>query len=569
VVLLVASSPTAAAAQRPPELPTQVLPDVRLQDLPPTERPRQAPELSVPQSAPTRAPAGADQIRFVLNGIELDGVTAYPPDALRSFYADLIGQEVSLGDIYRVADEIQRKYREDGYFLARTIVPAQTVREGVFRLQVIEGYVNRIEVEGQVGAVEDLAKQYLDQVTEERPLKLATLERALLLTNDIPGVSARGVLRPATGELGAAELVVTIDRTPFNGLVNLDNYGTKYTGLTELAGAASANSFTQAGEQLSLTGLVSDPFNGFNQNYQQWVAQASGSARFGAGGLFAEGLFSYGQSRPGFLVRQLDLDSTTLLGSVDVGYPIIRSRDLSLYARFGFDYIDSDTDIFDTVSFSRDRLRVLFLKANADFADAWRGANSVSAGLRQGLPIFDATQSSDQDTSRPGAGGQETVLTASASRLQPLFGSFELAGFPASVALSTSAVAQYAFDPLLAYEEFELGGVQYGRGYDLGELSGDSGVGVSGELQLNHRPEFADVPFFDGYQLFGFFDYGRVWNHNGGPDNDLASAGAGIRTSLFSKLSVEVIGAKPLLLKTERADFSYDPQLLFRIVGRL
>jgi Hemolysin activation/secretion protein len=567
--LLVASSPTAAAAQRPPELPTQVLPDVRLQDLPPTERPRQAPELSVPQSAPTRAPAGADQIRFVLNGIELDGVTAYPPDALRSFYADLIGQEVSLGDIYRVADEIQRKYREDGYFLARTIVPAQTVREGVFRLQVIEGYVNRIEVEGQVGAVEDLAKQYLDQVTEERPLKLATLERALLLTNDIPGVSARGVLRPATGELGAAELVVTIDRTPFNGLVNLDNYGTKYTGLTELAGAASANSFTQAGEQLSLTGLVSDPFNGFNQNYQQWVAQASGSARFGAGGLFAEGLFSYGQSRPGFLVRQLDLDSTTLLGSVDVGYPIIRSRDLSLYARFGFDYIDSDTDIFDTVSFSRDRLRVLFLKANADFADAWRGANSVSAGLRQGLPIFDATQSSDQDTSRPGAGGQETVLTASASRLQPLFGSFELAGFPASVALSTSAVAQYAFDPLLAYEEFELGGVQYGRGYDLGELSGDSGVGVSGELQLNHRPEFADVPFFDGYQLFGFFDYGRVWNHNGGPDNDLASAGAGIRTSLFSKLSVEVIGAKPLLLKTERADFSYDPQLLFRIVGRL
>lgn len=546
-----------------------MLPDVRLQDLPPTERPRQAPELSVPQSAPTRAPAGAEQIRFVLNDIELDGVTAYPPDALRSFYADLIGREVSLSDIYRVADEIQRKYREDGYFLARSIVPAQTVREGVFRIQVIEGYVNRIEVEGQVGAVEDLAKQYLDQVTEERPLKLATLERALLLTNDIPGVSARGVLRPATGELGAAELVVTIDRTPFNGLVNLDNYGTKYTGLTELAGAASANSFTPVGEQFTVTGLVSDPFNGFNQNYQQWVAQASGSARFGAGGLFTEGLFSYGQSRPGFLVRQFDFDSTTLLGSVDVGYPVIRSRDLSVYARLGFNYIDSDTDIFDTVSFSRDRLRVLFLKGNADFADAWRGANSVSAGLRQGLPIFNATQSSDQDTSRPGASGQETVLTASASRLQPLFGSFELAGFPASVALSTSTVAQYAFDRLLAYEEFELGGVQYGRGYDLGELSGDSGVGVSGELQLNHRPEFADVPFFDGYQLFGFFDYGRVWNHSGGPDNDLASAGAGIRTSLFSKLSIELIGAKPLLLKTERADFSYDPQLLFRIVGRL
>lgn len=555
-------------AQRP-ELPTQVLPDVRLQDLPSGEPRPGAPQLTVPQTAPTRAPAGADQIRFMLSDLQIEGVTAYPPEDLRPLYEGMIGQDVSLSEIYAVADRIQRKYREDGYFLARAIVPAQTVREGIFRIQVIEGYVNQIELEGEVGAVESLARQYLGRVTEQRPLKLATLERALLLTNDIPGITAHGLLRPATGELGAAELVVTIERTPFDAFVNIDNYGNEYTGLTELAGSASANAFTPAGEQLTFTGLVSDPFSGVDQNKNEWVTQLAGSARFGADGFFTEGLVSYGVSHPRFLVKQFDFDSRTLLGSVTGGYPVIRSRELSVYTRMGFDYIDSDTDIFGGEKFSRDRLRVLHFSGSADFIDAWRGSNTAALGLRQGLPVFDATQSHDEDTSRPGATAEETVLQGSASRLQPIVGSFQVAGFPANLNAYASASGQYAFNSLLSYEEFQLGGTRYGRGYDYGELSGDDGVGLSTELQLNHKPEIPDFPYFDGYQLFGFFDYGRVWNRHDGPDNDLASAGAGIRTSLFQRVSVELLGAKPLTLKSERSSFGRDPQVLFRIVGRL
>ena len=166
------------------------------------------------------------------------------------------------------------------------------VRGAQIRIQVIEGYINRIELDGEVGPVEDLAKQYLDRVTEEKPLKLATLERALLLTNDIPGVTASGLLRPATGELGAAELVVTLQRKRFDAFLNIDNLGNEYTGLTQLAGSFSTNSFTQAGEQFTFTGLVSDPFNGVDQKKNEWVTQLATSARFGPDGFFAEGLFS-------------------------------------------------------------------------------------------------------------------------------------------------------------------------------------------------------------------------------------------------------------------------------------
>jgi hemolysin activation/secretion protein len=145
VVAMIAWLSEATAQQPPPAgVPTQALPDVRLQDLPPAERPPGAPELSVPQTSPTRLPPGADQIRFVLKELQIEGVTAYPPEAMLPFYQNMIGQEVSLTEIYAVADQIERKYREDGYFLARALVPAQTVREGAFRIQVIEGYINGI-----------------------------------------------------------------------------------------------------------------------------------------------------------------------------------------------------------------------------------------------------------------------------------------------------------------------------------------------------------------------------------------------------------------------------------------
>ena len=97
-----------------------------------------------------------------------------------------------------------------------------------------------------------------------------------------------------------------------------------------------------------------------------------------------------------------------------------------------------------------------------------------------------------------------------------------------------------------------------------------SGRTLTTEVQLNHKPEISQFPYFDGYQLFGFFDYGRVWNSSdrGGPNNDLASAGAGVRTSLAQRLSLELLVAKPLTLDTERSNFDKDPQVMFRAVAR-
>ncbi|MBK8209089.1 MAG: ShlB/FhaC/HecB family hemolysin secretion/activation protein [Rhodospirillales bacterium] len=564
---------TAVAQDARPQVPRSALPDIRVPQLPGPEAP-EPPAIQVPEGLPSAAPAEAEAIRFTLNDVAVEGATAYPPDHFSRFYQNLLGTEVSVADMYRVADAIERGYRADGYFLTRVIVPAQSIDHGVFRIQVVEGFIDGTRIEGDFGPSRSLVEGYLSQVVDRRPLTLADLERALLLVNDIPGITAKGLLRPSKATPGAAELVVSVDRKPFDGLLNVDNYGTRYTGFWEVAGTAAANSFTPFGENIAITGLLSDPSEGFHDAKNQWVGQINSTWRFGSQGFFSQALFSYGRSRPGFNIEQFDFESDTLLFTLAGGYPFIRTRDLTVTGRLGFDLIDSDTDVFGGDKFIRDRIRMLHLSGSAEFLDTWRGVNTVGAGIRQGIDIFNATQKGEFYKSRDDASNQVTILEASASRLQPLYDGFTVFSQPSAVDLFASVAGQFAPDPVLAYEEFEVGSLQYGLGYDLGELSGDSGVGLLCELRFNQR--ISNIPYLNSYQLFTFGNLGQVWNEGGGPDDYLASVGGGLRLFVADAISVEFIGAQPLHPGTERdassndtpAQYGHSPQFLFRTYAR-
>ena len=69
-------------------------------------------------------------MRFVLSALDVTGVSAYPRERLEEIYADSVGKEVSLAEVYKIADDIQRVYREDGYFLTRAILPPQETAQG-------------------------------------------------------------------------------------------------------------------------------------------------------------------------------------------------------------------------------------------------------------------------------------------------------------------------------------------------------------------------------------------------------------------------------------------------------
>jgi len=546
--------PTPAAAQTGEfRLPRSTEPELRPPQLAPEKPARPGPQIKTPESAPIQAPPGAEDVRFVLSDLEFQGVTVYPLVTTVRMYQDKVGKEVSLADIFAIADKLQRLYRKDGYFLARVILPQQTTDEGKLRIQVFEGFISDVKIEGDIGPANSVVKECLDRIPSERPLKLKTLERYLLLANDIPGVTVKGLLRPSE-VVGAAQLVAAVDRKAVNVQISGDNLGSSYTGVYEASGLVSLNSFTPLGDGWSVGGLLSDPTSGFSQQNQR-VLQVSGAIHPWSNGMYFKMLSSIGRSNPGGSIAQFDVINDKLLVNGTIGYPVIRSRELNLFAEAGVDFINSDTDIFSDMKFSRDKLRVLSLTAYGDYHDAWRGANFFSLGMRQGLPLFDASQSGDDYLSRSDGSGVFTTMNARASRLQPIYGPFSF---------YWKASGQYAFSNVLIDEEFGVGGAQFGRGYNPSELSADHGVGFTSELQFTRPLKFF---YLDRYQLFSFYDFGDIWDRGTDQAASLASTGGGVRGWFTHDFSMEFAVAKPLTHMSLRADDTKDAQILFRALA--
>lgn len=549
--ILSAAAATRCDAAEAPRLTPRLLPDIGLERLPPSGTPAAPPDIPVP-AAPVAPPPAIAGPRFAITAVSIEGSTVYSEADLRAYYETVLTAPSTLADLQAVARAIEQRYRQDGYLLVRVIVPPQTIEGGRVRIVVIEGGIAGIDIEGDVGPVSTLILSYLEPARRERPLKLATLERGLLLANDIPGVSVSASLKPSPQQVGAADLTLAATRAPFNGSTLVDNFGDDYTGRWEGAASVFSNSWTAGGERIALTGFVTEPWNSDNQ----WVGQLATSFRPpGGDGLSLESVVSYGESYPGSQVSAFGLIGTTFLAAGAVSYPLVRSRRLTFAVSAGFDYINSKTD--SDLLPSDDKLRIAAFKTVTSFDDPLGGTTSIETELRQGLPILNATRRSDDETSRPDGTAQSTTLGGSLSRQQPLVG---------DLSFYTAFAGQYAFTPLLANEQFNLGGTNFGRGYPFDQISGDSGIGGTAELRYDLFPRLS---FLDRVQLFTFFDGGRVWDRSEIPDNSLSSTGAGVRLQPISQLSLELQVAKPLTLDSDRSNGARDPQFLFRAISWL
>lgn len=530
------------------------------QSLPGAARPRAEPPVTVPERPPAPAPEieaavprvavppGAADIRVTVRDVVVEGSTVYSAAALRESYAALLGQEASLADVFAVAEVIQRAYREDGYLLTRVVVPPQKVADGVFRLRVVEGFVARVTVEGDIGRVSERVQAYLDHITAARPVRQQDLERYLLLVTDLPGVTAQGVLRPGSGEVGAAELVVRVERDPFEGYALGNNRGSKYTGVARAALSLQGNSATAFGERLR--GLFVATLGSDEERYGQIAYDQA----LGNDGLRLRVTAAYDRTLPGYGLGSFDVEGETAFGDLSVAYPLLRSRSRSLYLEGGLQAIDTEQEAIDE-RLSRDRLRVLYAGVTADVLDGWDGRSQVGVSVRQGFNALGASDKGDADLSRTEGVPDATVLRVQGARYQP-FGSTPWG-------LLTSVKGQYAWDPLLVDEEMGLGGETFGRGYDPSEITGDQGVGMTLELQYTRA---VDSAWLRGYQAYGFYDLGAVWNEDDAPPakQSLASAGLGVRTQLAGRVFLDLEVAKPLTREPGTRD-NRDPQIYVQV----
>jgi hemolysin activation/secretion protein len=147
-----------------------------------------------------------------LNDVLIEGASAYSAEVLRGLYATLLGQEVSVAQVFEVANAIELRYRKDGYVTSRVLVPEQTVADGRFRIRVLEGHVAGVVFQGEAGPAGAALQSLMAGLTALRPINLAEIERRLLLANDLPGLQVQGSLEASPTAQGGSTLVVRTQR---------------------------------------------------------------------------------------------------------------------------------------------------------------------------------------------------------------------------------------------------------------------------------------------------------------------------------------------------------------------
>jgi hemolysin activation/secretion protein len=533
---------TAAAVAQP--LPPSVQPGRERERFTPPVAPLSEPGGSAISLPSTVAPPGADRIMVRVRGIRIVGNTVFTQEQLAPLYADLVGKRVTLQAVYDLAQKITTKYGDAGYVISRAIVPPQELNPGgaTIRIQVIEGYVDKVEWPKALDKYVYFFSYYTSRIIAERPTNIHTIERYLLLAGDLPGLKFKNSLKPSANHQGAATLVVNLtDEKLVDAAVRIDNRGTQSQGPLEGQATATLNNplrihdawtFTYAGP------FKSDELKYFYGQYSQ-VISAEGLQFFAD---YSEG---YGRPRlsPDFQAIAPDYRTQSTVFETGLTFPFVRTRErnFSVTGLFFESHNEASTPFApDGPPSSLDRLRGGRIKINADAADPLSAINQLNIVLSQGINGLGSTMNGALLASRVNGRVDFSKVEGTFTRMQPL---------PANFSFLFAVYGQYAAGtPLLSSELCGYGGRVFGRAYDPSDLVADSCVEELAELRFD-VPTMPWTPKeLTQIQYYGFIDNG--WLHNLAPDvgtprnQQAASAGGGLRLGWWNSIAADLSAAK-------------------------
>ena len=436
-----------------------------------------------------------------------------------------------------VRDQANAALRQAGY-IASVQIPPQTIEAGDLRLEVITAKIVDVRVRGDAPPYRGTIAARAERLKALAPLNERDAERILLLAGDIPGLDVQLSLSPAGTVPGEVVGDLMLSYRPFSVLTNVNNLGSRQLG-REVA-YMRAETFGLLGNQdvTYVGGSISSDLK------EQRVVHVGHSGGIGNAGLRYEGNFLHAWSRPD--LDQLDLRSRSWVGSLGLSMPLIRSRRRTADVTGGLELVEQTTRVYGSGGSSplnRDKLRIAFLRSDFGMRSfLGSGLESFSLlgnlELRQGLNIFGTTETGEfEDGFTPSRfAGDATSLVVRGN----LDGTIN---FGPVFSLGSRVRGQWANNPLLNFEEFALGNLTIGRGYDPGSNSADRAIG----LRLEPRAKLFDN---GRARVEGLAFYDSVWIWNLDPnaietDRRLASYGAGLRGLLPGFGAAEVIYARP------------------------
>ena len=436
--------------------------------------------------APDIAPAKGEPT-VVVHAFTFQGNTLLGDTQLRAAVAHLVGRPLSYTALQGSADVVADLYRQRG-LVVQAYLPAQDIAQGEVAMVVVEAVFGQAVVLGVPGQRVE-PQRVLDLVKRQQEagahVHVDAIERALLLADDLPGVSVTGNLAPGAQD-GQTDLVLQlIDQPLAVGSASLDDTGSLSTGTVHANLALVINSPSGRGDAVNLNAMASEGAR---------YARVAYSLPLGADGWRMSVNTSFMDYRlVSEAYQNLNASGQSHISGWELSYPLVRSRSVNLSTTLGGEF-KSYNNVSGGATASDYRNDTLSIGFSGNSFDGLGGGGYNAFSLVAVSGQLDLSRSPTQaaDALTAQTAGSFDKLRYSLTRQQDL---------GSALAVWAALSGQWTSKNLDSSDKFYLGGSNGVRAYPSSEGGGALGQVVNLELRWS-------LP--QGFGVVGFYDWGSV-----------------------------------------------------------
>ena len=430
----------------------------------------------------------------LVNGFKIIGNDEFSEAEIKKVLSQFIGRKMSVEELSETANTLTAYYTKKGFFDANVaLISPYILQGGIIVLVVDEKHLEKggisVVNSGKRIKTEKVLNLW-NNIMKPGAMKQDTYERAMLLSNDLPGISATANLYYGTDEKTDDMVITVTDGDVFNGNIDIDNYGSYYTGRTEIGTTLYWNSPTKNGEEIVARFITTGKYSNFAY-LDLAVPVFDNGMRIG---------FSVD-----YLKYELDTSKSETAGDGDawnarayVKYPLVRMEDFTVETELNYTHTEmkdnNDSAQLDNTIINKG---IFTLSGNKSDTFLDNGITYFSMALTVGNLKLDNQQHAELDALTSNTAGKYTKLGFSLSRLQNLVG---------NLSTKISVDGQWANKNLDSSEKYFLGGPYGVSGYPVGQVAGDNAAVFYADL----RYDFYKMPWKGDFQLKAFYSYGWV-----------------------------------------------------------
>jgi hemolysin activation/secretion protein len=438
--------------------------------------------------------ADKSEQHFAVEEYRVIGNTVLTNRDIERLLYPLLGPDKTLKDVESAKAALEALYHDRGYGTVFVDIPPQTVSEGLVRLRVTEGRVERELINGARYFPERDVIAALPAAKPGTVLQLSKLQEELTAVNaETPDRSVVPILKAGSAP-GTVDLSLQVDdHLPLHGSLELNNQASLDTRSLRSIASLSYDDLFGRLDTLSLqyqfTPQQFDQVRVFAANYSfhplssglqpslQYINSNSNVAAVGTLGVLGTGE----------------------IAGLRLGYPLPVGAGSNQSVTFGLDY-KHFRNLINQNATTADDTPITYLNLSFGYAGFWRSdlltttfSTTANAGPRR---VVNSESAFAND--RFGGSANYFYLRSDLA--------FEVK-LPADFRLRLRAAGQAAAEPLITNENFSIAGVDGVRGYLESEVLGDEGIKETAQVispgWRAHGMVLGDA--------FAFFDSGRTW----------------------------------------------------------